>query len=209
MRRRGLCIYKNYPPPDSKDTIVAVAAAGICGSDMHAFFGHDERRPPPLILGHEFSGEVDGEKVVVNPLAVCGACIFCRGGRSNLCEMRQNSFYASAAGGVCRLCCRAARKCFVVAAVSFFATRRACRTAGVRASCGGDGVAFLSGGGGMHRADIGRRRNRFGVRIVVVGARNQKSLYCGGESVAAKCAEKNRRFRRYRAGRIARPPKLS
>ena len=81
--------YKNYPPPDSKDTIVAVAAAGICGSDMHAFFGHDERRPPPLILGHEFSGEVDGEKVVVNPLAVCGACVFCRGGRSNLCEMRQ------------------------------------------------------------------------------------------------------------------------
>ena len=30
----------------------------ICGSDMHAFLGHDERRPAPLILGHEAAGVV-------------------------------------------------------------------------------------------------------------------------------------------------------
>jgi L-iditol 2-dehydrogenase len=33
-----------------------VEAVGICGSDLHAYLGHDERRPPPLILGHEVSG---------------------------------------------------------------------------------------------------------------------------------------------------------
>lgn len=79
------------PPPQDSDAnaVVAVAAAGVCGSDMHAFFGHDERRPPPLILGHEAAGESGGEKVVVNPLAVCGECDFCRRGRSNLCVRRE------------------------------------------------------------------------------------------------------------------------
>ena len=29
------------------EVLVRVEAVGICGSDMHAYFGHDERRPPP------------------------------------------------------------------------------------------------------------------------------------------------------------------
>jgi hypothetical protein len=37
---------------------LAVEAVGICGSDMHAYLGHDERRPAPLILGHEVAGVV-------------------------------------------------------------------------------------------------------------------------------------------------------
>ena len=83
--------FSDCPPPKEEDGIgvVAVAAAGICGSDMHAFVGHDERRPPPLILGHEAAGECGGEKVVINPLVVCGECDYCRGGRSNLCIRRE------------------------------------------------------------------------------------------------------------------------
>ena len=55
------------------ESILKVHASGICGSDMHAYHGKDERRIPPLILGHEFSGKVlDGKlkdkSVVVNPL---------------------------------------------------------------------------------------------------------------------------------------------
>ena len=38
--------------------MVKVEASGICGSDMHAYHGHDERRIPPLILGHEAAGIV-------------------------------------------------------------------------------------------------------------------------------------------------------
>ena len=83
-------VFADRPPPDSSDgALVAVAAVGICGSDMHAFAGHDERRPPPLILGHEAAGECDGAKAIVNPLVVCGRCDFCRRGRSNLCAQRQ------------------------------------------------------------------------------------------------------------------------
>jgi len=71
-----------------------VAACGICGSDMHAYLGHDERRPAPLILGHEAVGEaVDGslagKRVAINPLVSCGTCNACVGGRPNLCAERQ------------------------------------------------------------------------------------------------------------------------
>ncbi len=57
-------------------------------------WGHDDRRPAPLILGHEVSGEVvsgerQGQRVVVNPLVTCGHCDDCLSGRSNLCRQRQ------------------------------------------------------------------------------------------------------------------------
>lgn len=74
------------PPGEAE---VKISAAGICGSDIHAFLGHDERRPPPLILGHEAAGECEGAAVIVNPLAVCGACEACRAGRDNLCAQRE------------------------------------------------------------------------------------------------------------------------
>ncbi|MGU9950929.1 MAG: zinc-dependent alcohol dehydrogenase [Gammaproteobacteria bacterium WSBS_2016_MAG_OTU1] len=72
------------------EALISIAAAGICGSDMHAFLGHDERRPPPLILGHEAAGKLaDGKNVVINPLVVCEQCDYCNIGRSNLCLRRQ------------------------------------------------------------------------------------------------------------------------
>ncbi len=81
------------PEPD-RDTLIRVAHVGICGSDMHAWAGHDERRPAPLILGHEVSGIVAegpgaGARVAVNPLVTCGTCEACLSGRDNLCRTRQ------------------------------------------------------------------------------------------------------------------------
>ena len=82
------------PVPEQGEVLIRVAASGICGSDMHAYYGHDERRPAPLILGHEISGEVisgdrKGQRVVVNPLVTCGHCDDCLSGRANLCRSRQ------------------------------------------------------------------------------------------------------------------------
>ena len=70
---------------------IRVESVGICGSDMHAYLGHDERRPAPLILGHEVAGVVEGsgERVTVNPLVTCGSCAYCEQGRDNLCQTRQ------------------------------------------------------------------------------------------------------------------------
>ena len=43
--------YRDELDAKAKDgeTLVKVSAAGICGSDMHAYHGHDDRRLPPLI----------------------------------------------------------------------------------------------------------------------------------------------------------------
>jgi threonine dehydrogenase-like Zn-dependent dehydrogenase len=87
-------VYRNEPDPTLMpgEVLVKVSSSGICGSDMHAYHGHDPRRVPPLILGHEVSGTVasgerEGERVVINPLITCGNCEFCESGRTNLCEM--------------------------------------------------------------------------------------------------------------------------
>ncbi len=82
------------PRPGAGDVLVRIDACGICGSDMHAFFGHDERRPAPLILGHEAAGVIAmgaraGERVAINPLVSCMNCAACLGGRTNLCAERQ------------------------------------------------------------------------------------------------------------------------
>jgi 2-desacetyl-2-hydroxyethyl bacteriochlorophyllide A dehydrogenase len=86
-----------YPKLESNEVIVQVAAAGICGSDMHAFHGHDPRRKPGLVLGHELAGTViesaspgfeAGQLVTANPLITCGHCAYCREGRDNLCANR-------------------------------------------------------------------------------------------------------------------------
>jgi L-iditol 2-dehydrogenase len=87
--------YRDEPDPTSNsDITVKIAACGICGSDMHAYLGHDERRNAPLILGHEAAGEaldgaLAGRRVAVNPLVTCGTCDECQGGRPNLCAQRQ------------------------------------------------------------------------------------------------------------------------
>lgn len=82
------------PAPRAGEALIDLDCSGICGSDMHAFLGHDERRPAPLILGHEAAGVIaagpeTGRRVTVNPLVSCGVCEACREGRDNLCPDRQ------------------------------------------------------------------------------------------------------------------------
>ena len=82
------------PTPAVSDQLIRVDSVGICGSDMHAYLGHDDRRPAPLILGHEAAGVIlggsrEGERVTINPLVTCGQCPACVSGRDNLCPDRQ------------------------------------------------------------------------------------------------------------------------
>ncbi|MEM6372821.1 MAG: alcohol dehydrogenase catalytic domain-containing protein [Pseudomonadota bacterium] len=82
------------PEPRAGEHLIRVEAVGICGSDMHAYLGHDARRPAPLILGHEAAGVIeggprDGARVTINPLVSCGVCNACLSGRENLCPDRQ------------------------------------------------------------------------------------------------------------------------
>ena len=46
------------PQPAPGEVIIRIKASGICGSDMHAYHGHDPRRRPGLVMGHEAAGEI-------------------------------------------------------------------------------------------------------------------------------------------------------
>ncbi|MXZ80394.1 MAG: alcohol dehydrogenase catalytic domain-containing protein [Gammaproteobacteria bacterium] len=88
-------IYREEPDPvpAQGESVVRIQNVGICGSDMHAYLGHDERRVPPLILGHEAVGTIvegsrSGRRVVLNPLITCMCCNYCLSGRQNLCPDR-------------------------------------------------------------------------------------------------------------------------
>jgi len=88
--------YRDMPDPvaGSDTHLIKIEAVGICGSDMHAYLGHDARRPAPLILGHEAAGTIvggaqNGRRVTVNPLVNCGTCAACKAGRENICPDRQ------------------------------------------------------------------------------------------------------------------------
>lgn len=75
-------------------SIVDLSFCGICGSDMHAWHGHDERRIPPLVLGHEavgtaLTGPLAGRRVAVNPLMTCNDCPACDSGNHHLCGTRE------------------------------------------------------------------------------------------------------------------------
>ena len=82
------------PQPAPDETVIEIEASGICGSDLHGWLGHDPRRVPPLVLGHEAcgiasSGRFEGRRVAINPLITCGKCRDCTSGRRNLCADRQ------------------------------------------------------------------------------------------------------------------------
>ncbi len=88
---------RDEPSPAPGDVVVRIDAVGICGSDLHAYHGHDPRRKPGLVLGHEFAGTVVesasadwavGRRVTGNPLITCGHCDYCVQGRDNLCANR-------------------------------------------------------------------------------------------------------------------------
>ena len=90
------------PKPAPNQVLVRVKACGICGSDVAYHFGKSSLETPdgkgPLILGHEFSGEVTevgamaqglfraGDRVVLDPVQYCNACSICKRGYPNLCE---------------------------------------------------------------------------------------------------------------------------
>ncbi|MFZ9438708.1 MAG: alcohol dehydrogenase catalytic domain-containing protein [Hylemonella sp.] len=91
--------YLERPMPELRpgEVILKIEAVGICGSDMHAWHGHDPRRKPGLVLGHEFVGQIvssqahgfaEGTRWTGNPLITCGTCEYCVQGRNNLCANR-------------------------------------------------------------------------------------------------------------------------
>lgn len=80
-----------------KQALLKVKAVGICGSDIHAYYGKHPFISFPVVQGHEATGEVVeigaevknlkvGDRVLLRPQKVCGKCRMCREGRYNICK---------------------------------------------------------------------------------------------------------------------------
>lgn len=88
------------PAVGEGEALLKVAAVGVCGSELEGFRHHSPRRTPPIIMGHEFCGELvevpagesrwrAGDRVVCNALVPCGSCVRCKRGDFHLCAQRQ------------------------------------------------------------------------------------------------------------------------
>ena len=93
--------YEDIPVPEIADdeVLVRIRAVAICGSDVHGYDGKSGRRIPPVVMGHEASGEIVkigprvaqykvGDRVTFDSTVYCGACEYCRKGQVNLCTNR-------------------------------------------------------------------------------------------------------------------------
>jgi NAD+-dependent secondary alcohol dehydrogenase Adh1 len=82
--------------------LVRVAGAGVCATDLHAIDGEMEPAgvSPPVVLGHENAGFVEGtgelvstvspgDGVILYPPYSCGVCVRCRRGHDMHCERHQ------------------------------------------------------------------------------------------------------------------------
>lgn len=86
------------PQPGPGEILIAVAACGVCRTDLHVVDGDLKEAKLPIVPGHEIVGRViaAGQGVSGFPLgaqvgvpwlgSTCGVCPYCRGGRENLCD---------------------------------------------------------------------------------------------------------------------------
>lgn len=96
-------VVEEIPPPRPRqgEVILKVKACGICGSDIHIVYeGVTPTAFQPIILGHEFSGEIAqvgegvegwemGERVAVSSIVSCGQCMNCLSGNQQICLQRR------------------------------------------------------------------------------------------------------------------------
>lgn len=106
---------REIPIPKPGEVLIKTRAVSICGSDLGAYRLHEvsDRWAPPIVLGHEFSGDIValgegvtgleiGQRVAANPILYCKECYYCQRGMINLCGHRHSlgtSIGGSAADG--------------------------------------------------------------------------------------------------------------
>ncbi len=94
----------DVPTCGPSDVLIRVHHAGVCGTDLHIADWDDWARGrihPPLVLGHEFAGEIvevgkeakeefhPGQLVTAEGHIVCGHCRQCRTGNAHICQRTQ------------------------------------------------------------------------------------------------------------------------
>lgn len=89
--------YSDSPRVGKRQVLLRVRAVGVCGTDIHILKGRLPGVKPPLVLGHEFAGDVldtgpavtrvrPGARVTVDSVVGCGTCAFCLRGSRQFCK---------------------------------------------------------------------------------------------------------------------------
>ena len=86
----------------SRDAVVEVSIAGLCGSDLHPFFGREVGLDPGTVMGHELVGRLvelgdqvktsgwsEGDRVSIPFSSNCGDCFYCNQGLTSRCTQGQ------------------------------------------------------------------------------------------------------------------------
>lgn len=117
-------VERPLPVPGVGEVRIAVAACGVCRTDLHIADG-DIRGALPIVPGHEIVGRIDalgpgttifapGDRVGVPWLGrSCGCCEYCRSGRENLCDSPLFTGFTRD-GGYATHCLADARYCFLL-----------------------------------------------------------------------------------------------
>lgn len=90
----------DYLYPKENEVMIKVKSVGICGSDLHGYLGLTGRRTAPMVMGHEFSGQIIkvgrnvdscqvSDRVTAQPVIFCGECKFCKQGQTNVCTNKK------------------------------------------------------------------------------------------------------------------------
>lgn len=87
------------PVPKEGEALLHIKRIGICGTDIHAFYGNQPYFTYPRVLGHELSAEIveingesefkHGDHVTIVPYMECRNCVACRNGKPNCCVSLQ------------------------------------------------------------------------------------------------------------------------
>jgi 2-desacetyl-2-hydroxyethyl bacteriochlorophyllide A dehydrogenase len=198
------------PAPGPRDVVVAVAACGICGTDLHILDG--EFAPAlPIVPGHEFSGTVValgaaareanaqlaiGQRVAVDPSLYCNECHYCRIGRNNLCE-RWNAIGVSVPGGAAQYAAAPAANCvplpdYVRLEDAALIEPLSCAVRGydvLRSNLGSHVLIYGSGTMGLMMLQLAKRTGAASVDMVDINAERLKTAAALGSSSAVTSAD--------------------
>jgi len=100
MTSPGIIEFREVPLPGplkDNEILLKIKKIGICGSDVHVYYGKHPATPYPVVQGHEYAALVEatgkgvskvkpGMKVTARPQLVCGECGPCLRGQYNACQ---------------------------------------------------------------------------------------------------------------------------
>ncbi|MFJ9210108.1 sorbitol dehydrogenase [Streptomyces sp. L-9-10] len=190
------------PTPGPRDVVVAVAACGICGTDLHILQG--EFAPTlPIVPGHEFAGEIVeigsevtelsvGDKVAVDPSLYCNECRYCRSGRGNLCD-RWNAIGVSKPGGAAEFAVAPVANCVklpdhIDVKDAALIEPLSCAVRGydvLRSTLGADVLIYGSGTMGLMMLELAKRTGAAGVDVLDI---NPERLATAGKLGCSRTA---------------------